>query len=399
VSIFCQYNPLSASKAGGIGSLIRSFISNAPSDFEFRVIGVADDMEAYSLHCWHKISIAGKEVLFFPTLYDGESSLLPLGVRFAYSLYAVLRDLKIEDSVLHFHRPEPVLPFLMHSNLKVLFIHNSVGVDIEGQSAKQRAKNRILRVVNSSIEDISIPKVQRVYAVREAFAVDYRARYPGNADCVTAIPTWTDTTTFYPLLDDDRSRQRKALVQGLRWQDSDLILSFVGRLEEQKDPHLLLEILLKLRKCNIPARLLIIGNGSMLNEMKKRVAGNSFLDGSIEFYGNQPPEKIAGLLAMSDLFVLPSRYEGLPVALLEALACGVPAVAANVGDVYRVLQRGGGTLVNGREPEIFADEIVKLWKNKPQLHNCLESVRPFTANEVLSSMYQEHYRLANRQKI
>jgi glycosyltransferase involved in cell wall biosynthesis len=59
----------------------------------------------------------------------------------------------------------------------------------------------------------------------------------------------------------------------------------------------------------------------------------------------------------ADLFVLPSRFENLPVVLLEALACGLPVVATAVGGVPEIVDEGAGRLVAPDDPAALADAI------------------------------------------
>jgi glycosyltransferase involved in cell wall biosynthesis len=89
-------------------------------------------------------------------------------------------------------------------------------------------------------------------------------------------------------------------------------------------------------------------------------------------------EDAARYMRAFDLFCLPSRHEGMPVALLEALALGVPAVAAEVGGVTEIAARGGVSLVRPEDPTGLADEITRLLSDSEGLGK-LASIAPGAA--------------------
>lgn len=135
-------------------------------------------------------------------------------------------------------------------------------------------------------------------------------------------------------------------------------LAFLGRLNPQKDPLLLLEILRCLRDQRY--RLCVIGDGPLRHAMSER-ARTSCLTDQVRFLGSLPHKKALERLAGCDVLVLPSLWEGMPIAALEAMAIGVPVVASRVGGVTEMIEDGvTGLLVGGRDPEAFAQGIRRL---------------------------------------
>jgi glycosyltransferase involved in cell wall biosynthesis len=129
-------------------------------------------------------------------------------------------------------------------------------------------------------------------------------------------------------------------------------VAFVGRLVPQKDPRLIAGIAKLLAERRIP--VVIVGGGAEESEVRRRLA-REIGDGRVALTGEVDRERALAELAGSSVLVLPSRWEGLPVAILEALAVGVPVVAAEVGGVAEALAGGrAGLLVAGREPGAFA---------------------------------------------
>jgi glycosyltransferase involved in cell wall biosynthesis len=116
----------------------------------------------------------------------------------------------------------------------------------------------------------------------------------------------------------------------------------MGRLTHQKGFDLLLDALAGLRANDVPAQLTIVGVGELEAELKAKAAALG-LAGVVTFAGFQEqPERY---FAHADVFVLSSRYEGMPNVVLEALACGLPIVAFDCPHGVSEIVRDG---VNGR---------------------------------------------------
>ena len=116
-----------------------------------------------------------------------------------------------------------------------------------------------------------------------------------------------------------------------------------ARLEEQKGHVVLLEALAGLKRRGLDFVVALAGDGSLRESLERRVAGSGLTD-CVRFLGLV--EEIGPLLAAADAVVMPSRWEGLPLTLLEALARARPVVASAVGGIPEVIEdRISGRLV------------------------------------------------------
>ncbi len=126
----------------------------------------------------------------------------------------------------------------------------------------------------------------------------------------------------------------------------------VGRLADQKDP---LGLLRSFAAADLAgATLDILGAGPLLGEAQALATTLGIKD-RVTFHGLR--SDVAHILAMSDVFVMHSRYEGMPMALLEAAAQAMPVVATPVGSVPDILGDGRGILA---DPSGFADALRKV---------------------------------------
>ncbi len=127
-------------------------------------------------------------------------------------------------------------------------------------------------------------------------------------------------------------------------------------------------LLAALQNINIPFKLTLVGNGPLLNKYKKLVEQCN-LQEYVKFTGHIPHKDLPGILRNHDLFCLPSRSEGLPAAPLEAMACGLPVVAANVGGMDEIVKDGfNGFLFKPECNEELAENLIKafqtIWNNR-----------------------------------
>ena len=136
----------------------------------------------------------------------------------------------------------------------------------------------------------------------------------------------------------------------------------------------------------------IIGEGSHWTELHKLV-DKLGLAGRVKFVGYVENSKIGGYLRNADIFILPSAADSFGIVFLEAMACGLPIIAARAGGVPEVVQDGfNGILTKPNDPQGLIDAIVKL-KNSPEIRikygmKSLELVKKFDWNEIAESYFK-----------
>ncbi|HEY0214478.1 MAG TPA: glycosyltransferase [Paenirhodobacter sp.] len=114
---------------------------------------------------------------------------------------------------------------------------------------------------------------------------------------------------------------------------------FIGRLAAVKGLPLLVEAFARVQAKHPDARLSIVGDGPERKPAEARVAGLGITD-TVTFHGYQSSDEVADLLARSDVMVLPSFAEGVPVVLMEAMASGLPVIASRVAGVQELIEDG-----------------------------------------------------------
>jgi glycosyltransferase involved in cell wall biosynthesis len=154
---------------------------------------------------------------------------------------------------------------------------------------------------------------------------------------------------------DPALRARRRAELGVA--DGDPVAICVGRLSPAKGhPHLLRALALLVGEF---PRLtcLLIGDGEERTQLE-RLASELGVAERVRFLGFR--SDVAEWLALGDVFVLPSNWEGLPIALLEAMAAGLPAVATRVAGSVEVIRDGNGLLVPPQDPPALAAALRSL---------------------------------------
>jgi glycosyltransferase involved in cell wall biosynthesis len=205
--------------------------------------------------------------------------------------------------------------------------------------------------------------VDRYIAVSEAnarYLVETKGLPPTK---VTVIQNGCDITRFDP------TRPPPAgLRAGLGISPDDPLVVVVGRLEPQKGHAVLLEALARVTRQEPRVRLVCVGEGSLRSELEDRVRGLGVV-ANVRFVGFQ--SHVEDWLALADFTVLPSLWEGLPLAAIESLAAGRTMVATRVdGTVEVVVEGETGLTVPPGEAAPLAEALLRLLR-EPQLRNRL----------------------------
>ncbi len=142
-------------------------------------------------------------------------------------------------------------------------------------------------------------------------------------------------------------------------QGTEVKLLTVGNLVKIKGHRHLIQALAQLRASGIPARLDVVGDGPLRGDLQKQ-ARELGIDSYVEFHGIMSREGLAAIVGVFDIFVLPSLWENLPSALIEAMICGCPSVATDVGGVSEVLDSRAGVIVAPGSSEALVGGIVEV---------------------------------------
>ena len=358
VRIFYPADPMGV-VPGGIDTFIRGLIKWAPPDLDLSLVGMTTDTMARPLNQWTRCKMgAGRSFDFFPVVSvanAGGRSKLPLSLRYTSALMGQREALTRDIDIFDFHRPEPSLLFRHDARPKNAFFHQ------DPADVSQRKSDMLWRFmpgIYRRMEAAALARFDRVWCVRESGVATLRERCQGPTDQVQFVPTWVDSDVFKPVTQPQRLALRERFSKAHGIDPQALWIITVGRLDTQKDPNMMFEAF---RRVGLKRKVawLVVGDGVLRNELERRIKGAG-LGRQVHLLGLKAAPQVAELLAASDLYALSSAYEGMPMALLEALGCGLPVVTTAVGEVKRVVLPGrNGVIAAGHQPEAFAAALLQ----------------------------------------
>jgi D-inositol-3-phosphate glycosyltransferase len=209
-----------------------------------------------------------------------------------------------------------------------------------------------LRLVS---ERDTVRDCQRIIVATEKEKWDLIRHYDAPPEKVGVVPCGVNMELFHPV-DKEDARQKLGLTDAK-------ILLFVGRIDPLKGIEQLIKAVPRLKN-NDNLRLIIVGGDensrAALEELRKLAAALNIRE-SVHFQGMVRQEQLPYYYSAADVCVVPSYYESFGLVALEALACGTPVVAADVGDLRDIIRQGEtGYVVKDNSPEKLAAGISQL---------------------------------------
>ena len=169
------------------------------------------------------------------------------------------------------------------------------------------------------------------------------------------VPKGVDAALFRPDGPDVRAKLGLA--------DRRVVLS-VGRFVPIKNMPLLVDALARMRKTDSDVHLLLVGEGPEQQALRQQAARLGVSD-AVTFAGYVPQDQMAPYYRAADVFALASEFDNSPNVVLEAMACGLPVVATDVGGVAEYVDTGrGGSLVLRGDAEAMAKALAE-WLGDP----------------------------------
>jgi len=236
----------------------------------------------------------------------------------------------------------------------------------------------------------SINKSDGVTAVSKSLSDDTYSHFDIKKD-IQVIPNFIDFNRFRK---SDKDHFKKAISP-----NGEPILTHVSNFRKVKRVEDVIHIFKKVYE-KIPCKLLLIGDGPE-RQTTERLCREIGLCHEIRFLGKQ--DAVEELLAISDLFLMPSASESFGLAALEAMACEVPVISSNVGGIPEVNIHGKtGFLSDIGNVNEMAANAIKLLSNEEMLNEfraaAFEQAKRYDINHILP-LYEEFYKEVIRTEV
>ncbi len=257
--------------------------------------------------------------------------------------------------------------FLISENIQLLHTH-LVRSDIFGRLAAKKSGTPVISTIHNMedhhrgkklheyivrfLDKKTIVYTNRIVTVSESLKTFIHELYNIPMDKVSCIHNGID----FP--DCEKFFLKKS---DLGIENNTPLIGTVARLHPQKGIDILIDSVAILLNKGIDIKALIVGDGPIKEKLFNYV-NQKGIKNNIVFTGFR--KDVCQYLALMDIFVLPSRWEGFGISAVESMAMGIPVVASNVGGISEIVDNGiTGFLINPDEPQAFSNAIYKLLEN------------------------------------
>lgn len=217
----------------------------------------------------------------------------------------------------------------------------ALGTDLNGRTG-----------LNGWLTRQALHSADAIINVSQAMTRHTVTHYGVPAQRVHTVINGINTAVFHP-------RTRSSVRQAAGIPPDAPLLIYVGRLIEAKGLRELIEAFVEVKATVAGARLAVIGEGPFRSVLEEQIL-EAGLTGQAHLIGGQLPDEVAQWASTAQLLTLPSWTEGYPNVLVEALACGCPIVATDVGGIPEIVTPDRGLLVPARQSAALAKALAQV---------------------------------------
>jgi glycosyltransferase involved in cell wall biosynthesis len=281
------------------------------------------------------------KVTFFP-LYPFHMTI------HGFFVNSLLKSLSSDISLIHLH--SPLTPSIKTFLPIVTTVHTAMRIDSRYHEVVDpySLAERIQSMYFSPIVELQIFKLSKIITSVSPSVANELNEYGVDSTKVKIMWNGVDEKVFFPIKNKKKSEK---------------YVLYTGVLRARKGLFDLLKCAILVGKLYPDVKFVISGSGPLLSRLKEQARSSGLQN--VSFLGRVDRQKLLSLYQNATIHVIPSIYEGLPTVLLEAMSCGLPVIATNIGGHRDVISNGvNGLLVPPSSPEKMAQMILVLLGNE-----------------------------------
>lgn len=331
-----------AQSAGGVAEYLYMFLKNFKDDNYENIMIVSQDYQEQLDR-------------FIP--YTSKTYIVPMvrniepknDVKAIFKVRKLLKQIKPDIVYLHSSKAGAIGRIALAFNFKTKILYNAHGWYFNAQISDK--KKRLFAVIEKNLA-IKTDKIINISKSEYESALKYKIA-PEKKMCI--IENGIDFTKF-----EHSDKYREETRRKYHIEDNEIVIGVVGRLTEQKDPMTMIKAFELVCKENKNTRLMYVGSGNLEEDVKQYAKEKNILDKVIiTGWVNNVEQYIPAF----DIAVLPSKWEGFGLVLIEYMACNKPIIATSVGGIKDIIENEvNGILVPKESPEKLKYAIQKILK-------------------------------------
>lgn len=289
------------------------------------------------------------------------------------------RILNIGVDILYIQMPECCLPFLYDNKDIPVIYHKHGSANPVARSKFFYGRNILFRKFFEVVLQLIYKKADWIIAIDQlCFQESIRN---GAEKRTSLLMNAVDTSQFAP---NRASRDHLRKYFGL--DDEVYAILFVGRIEKTKGPERLLDCIPFLKEARCPFHIFFAGHGTYKPYLQNYIIRKNY-EASVTFLGHVRYEDLPLYYNMADVLVLPSDMEGVPMVILESLACGTPVIATNVGGIPEVVvNKVNGTVLDDVSAKSLASAIIDICVAKFDREEISGTAQEFSSSNFVQAL-------------
>lgn len=310
----------------------------------------------------------------------GKKNVLKKYAKWAIDVWRTFRQNKQDIALTHAHYifPSGLFSYYLKKRHNIPYVVTSHGGDIN----KMPKKSPRIRKYTSKI----LQNADHVIAVGEELAQAIERDYGVQKEKLSVMSMGIDRSIFHEV-------NKKEMQQALQMDSTRTNFLFVGNIIEEKG---LLELITAFQQLD-EAKAALYCIGSTKDAAFSAKVQALVKSAHIHFIQPMPQRELVRYFQAADAFVLPSHIEGLGLVALEAMACGTPVIASNVGGLKYMLQDGAGVLVPAKDTQALQQAMAQALSGlKVDKTQCEKLLQTHDAAHITTRLLQIYTHIAKK---
>lgn len=359
-----------AQSAGGVAEYLYMFLKNFKDENFENILIVSEDYKEQL----ERFKPYTSNIYIVPMVREID---LKKDLKSIIEVRKILKQIKPDIIYMHSSKAGAIGRIALVFNFKAKKLYNAHGWYFNAQISDKKKK------IFALIEKILAIKTDRIINISKSeyeSALRYKIA-PKKKMCI--IENGIDFTKFK---NNDKNREETRKEYNIK--ENEIVIGVVGRLSEQKDPMTMIKAFELVHKENKNTRLMYVGSGELEEEVKKYARENNISDKVIITGWVNNVEKY---IPAFDIAVLPSKWEGFGLVLIEYMACDKPIIATNVGGIKDIIKNEeNGLLVEGENEKQLYEAIKRYIKDKKILIDILKKNKRYIEKYNITSLIKQH---------
>lgn len=364
-----------AQSAGGVAEYLYMLIKNIDREQYNNILIVSEDYKNQE----ERFKNIVEKIYFVPMTREInlKSDLISI-----IAIRKILRKEKSDIVYLHSSKAGAIGRIALLFNFKRKILYNAHGWYFNANIGKRKKK------IFSIIEKILAIKTDMIINISQSeydSAIKYKI---AKSKKMCIIENGIDFSRF-----KDSNKYREETRTKYNIKEDDVVIGVVGRISEQKDPMTSIKAFELVHKENNKTKLMLVGSGELEKEVLEYARQNNIENDIIITGWVNDVEKY---IPAFDIAILPSRWEGFGLVIIEYMACDKPIVASNVGGIGNIIKNEeNGLLINVSDYIELANNINNLIKNEVFARRIIENNKVYRKKYDIQLEIEKYLKLVN----